>query len=590
MLWDSRGASQVKASINQMQQGMSQYKRELQGVGREQSQLDKQIRAFGTTLRYALAGGAIFGTINAITKLGDFQEKLGTISAIGSSGQYPLVGKQLDQLGDSLLRISTETVTPIGSLEDAVANLYSTIDGLSPDQAVTTIETIAKTSRTAQADITDTTQAVLGMSQAFDKSLTDVESLGDAFFVVTKLASGGLDFSRIYSQQLGALSQSALQGGFTVEQMSALAIAGSKFGGSPAKNLRAQQQLQRQIMTPGNVKSESFYQRAGVGKMARREMQGWDVLMKLLTYANKLPEGRRREFMTGAFTRAESRNIATTIAKSLTEEQTLGAGGVKQRFTLDQLLMNYLAPEKRRGQQEEAFGRYIDMTAINQAGQAMQNFSVAVADAWSPLINPAAKGMTKASLFVQRQSSEHPEGVMAAMGLGAAGLFGARMLSKGKAGKLLGGLGRGGMQAAAVSDIMTGGKVRGDSPMNPLYVVMVSELLGRRGGYNQYPLDATNVPGPPGKGRAATRAGQAGSIFRKFGGLLGAAPLAKYGVRVPIGLGALATAEIAALLATPGAGHTNDVKNLGTAFPRLTRLTNRRDARACSRPAFTCPA
>jgi len=584
MLWDSRGASQVKASIGQMEAGMSGYKRQLMGVNNEQSMLNKQMKAFGTTLRYALAGGALFGTINAISKLADFQAKLGNISAIGASAANPLVGKQLDQLGNSIIKMSTDTITPVNQLQDAVTNLYSTVDDISPDQAVKTIEIIAKAARISQADITDTTQAVLGMMNAFDKGMVDIPKLGAEFFTVTKYASGGADFARIYAQQLGNLSKTARQGGFTVEEMSALAIAGSKFAGSPAANLRAQSQLQRTILTPSNKKSESYYEQAGVGKAARRQMDGFEVLNKILTYANTLEIGRRREFIAGAFTRAESRGIAQLLTGLVGKDKL--APGSKLR-TLDEYL-----GLTRRGQSvkefDAAYKRVQDRSALQRAGISMQNTTLAAANDFNPFLNPLAKGVTYANKKFQAESADHPKAIAGIIGAVGAGLVAARMLGK----KGLGGrLGGAGMLAAAAEDAATGGKVRGDSPFNPLYVVLVSELLGRGQGFGQYkrpigPLTEAEAAAEKAaqEAKTASRAGRFarfGGVLKKFGGLAGAAPLAKYGIRVPLGLGTAATAEIIALLATPGAGHTNNMGDIRDSFPRLSRLTNR-----ASKPGF----
>jgi len=477
-----------------MQSGMSSYRRELQGAGRDQGILDKQMRAFGTTLRYALAGGVLFGTMQAIRTLGDFQQKLGQISAIGSSDKFPLVGRQLDQLGASLLRISTETVTPIGELQDAVTNLYSTVDGLSPDQAVNTIETIAKVARISQADITDTTQAVLGMVNAFDKGMKNVPSIGDQFFQVTKYASGGLDFSRTYAQQLGKLSQTAKLGDFSLEEMSAIAIAGSKFSGSPATNLRGQAQLQRTVKNPSNAKSEPFYNLAGVSKSQRLEMSGYDVLMKLLTYANSLTEGGKGAFMSGAFTRAESRNIATVLSYSMTPDQ-IAKGS--ERKTLGEYL-RLSSPEVRATESNQAFERYMKMASISQSGKAMQDFSIAFANSFNPLIQPAASGLTKGSLAFQGFAKDNPEAVMGITGAVGAGLVAARMYGKRVPLRAL-------PMAGAAADVLQGGAMRGDSPMNPLYVIVVAELLGRgsggwKRGVQQYPgpIGPMNRPGTAG--------------------------------------------------------------------------------------------
>ncbi len=590
MLWDSRGANQVRASIGQMQQGMQGYRTEVQKVTNEQGRLDKQMRAFGTTMRYALAGGVLFGTVNAIRSVGEFQAKLGQLSAIGSSPGIPLVGKQLDDLGNSLLKISTETVTPVSELQEALINLYSTIEGLTPDQATQTLEIIAKTAKVSQADIVDTTQAIAGMVAAFDKGMKDVSSIGNEFFVVTKYASGGLDFARTYAQQLGKLSRDARLGGFTMPEMSAIAIAGSKFGGSPASNLRAQEQLLRTVKHPSNVKSEAFYERAGVGKSVRTEMGGFEVLMKLLTFANTLPKGARAEFISGAFTRAESRGQASLLADIID----------RKRFAKDYkglTLQEYLTHTQIKQANIEGAGtfeKFQDRAALSQAGIAMQNFSLAYAQAFLPVLNPGAKLIKKGSQAFQGVAQDHPYGVMGAT-FGA--LLGGYALKKGKIPFLAGrfglpGLSKAGMLAAAGSDILQGGRVRGDSPLNPLYVVMVSELLGsgkgvnRRGMWGAYPSPiGPTLPGGEFYTRDVGRkvppilatTGRGGNLLRTL--LPGALGFARYAKIAAGGAGGammvpLLFDEITSAFGMDMSGMSERDKKLA-AFPRMNRLLHR---------------
>lgn len=556
MLWDSRGSAQVKASISEMSGGLRMYRRELRGMGQEQGYIDKQTRAFGTTLRYALAGGALFGTVNAIKTLGDFQAKLGEISAIGASGKFPLVGQQLDDLGAKMLKVSTDSATPINEIEDAVTNLYSTINNLSPDSAVEAIKSIAAIARVSQADITDTTQSVLGLMSAFGQTPEDVKKIGDKFFTVTAEASGGANFAKIYAQQLGKLAQSGKQGRFSEDEIMALSIAGSKFGGSPASNLRAQAQLMRNILTPGNpTKSEPAYERAGVGKAARANMGGYEVLMKLLQYGNSLPKSAQPDYFAQIGTRAETRNQLTTYAALLDQGQIKAGSGNK---TIDQYMRDL---EQSAGAADKAMGRAMDLRRIQQAGIAMSNFSIAFAGAFNPILQPAAKGITKGSTAFQDLTNKHPHEVMIGAGAVGAALLLMRKFTTRAPG--LGGL----AAVGAVGDTLSGGHQRGDSPVNPLYVIVVSQLIGGpklMPGRGQFPRGQ----GPLTKeaARDAERAAER-SRMAKLG------RFARWGERASpfmrIG-GPLAVAGM--VLATNGGAEQGGDRS---AFPRINRLLKR---------------
>jgi hypothetical protein len=553
MLWDSRGASQVRASIGQMESGLGHMRREMRGASHEQGLLDKQMRAFGTTLRYALAGGALFGTVSAIRNLGEFQAKLGEISAIGSKGGLDLTGRQLDDLGAKILKVSTDTAIPVSEIQEAIVNLYSTIEDITPDQAVRAIETIARTARISQADITDTTQALLGLVNAYNRSPNEIPKFGNEFFQVTRLSAGGANFAAQYAQQLGNISATGRLSRFTPEETMALTIAGSRFGGSAARNLRGQAQLQRNILNPGNKKSESFYDVAGVGKANRASMTGMEVLMKLLTYANTLNENQKGTFLKGAFTRAESLGQATMYSQLLTRSQI--APGSKNKT-----IAEYLDDVKNSaGEADKAMDRAMDMRRIQQAGNAMSNFSIAFAGAFNPILQPTAKGIVGATSRFQDLSHDHPNAVMGgALGIGAALIALRKFTTRGP--------GLGGLAAVgAVGDTLSGSKVRGDSPMNPLYVIVVSQLLGGKNympGRNQFPGGQGPAQMPPVVGGRFGR-------FSKIGALLGAGTLAR--------MASMGAPEMAIPMVLESLGIKMDyMKPKDTsAFPRINRLLHR---------------
>jgi hypothetical protein len=352
---------------------------------------------------------------------------------------------------------------------------------------------------------------------------------------VAKLSAGGANFAKQYAMQLGKISQTGNLGRFTPEETMALTIAGSRFGGSSATNLRGQAQLQRTVLNPSNKKSEEFYARAGVSQSQRANMTGYEVLMKLLTYANSLDKNGKAAFMTGAFSRAESRGQAI-IYSNLMNQSQIAPGSTNKT------LATYLDEVKNSaGAVDEAMEKAMNLRRIQQAGNAMSNFSIAFAGAFNPLINPAAGGIVKGSSAFQNLAHKHGTEVMLGTGAVGAALLAARKL--GSVSRRLPAVG-------AVSDTLTGGHIRGDSPMNPLYVIVVSQLVGGpkfMPGRNQFPGGQGPAPKPS--------SGRFGS-FLPFGAGLASGALG-------VGLAVMAT--------NGGAAHGAD----RTAFPRINRLLNR---------------
>jgi len=65
-------------------QGFGTIGRQVSENTRLSERLNSQWRAIGTTIRYAVAGGAVFGLANMVNNLRNVQQQLGLMQAIGS--------------------------------------------------------------------------------------------------------------------------------------------------------------------------------------------------------------------------------------------------------------------------------------------------------------------------------------------------------------------------------------------------------------------------------------------------------------------------------------------------------------------------
>lgn len=557
-IFDARGSERVRAALGTMQSGFGSYRREIDMGSRSTSYLNNQMRALGTTIRYAFAGTAIFGTLAMVKNLGDFQAKLGEIQAIASGpGGLPLLDSQIDDLGQRLIDVSNKTTQPISDLQAGVLSLYSTIGEVPPNEAANLMETISNVAITSQSNIEDTTQALLGMINAFGKGTDSVKTYGDEFFRVIKLSAGMP--GHVYAQQLGRLSASATLGGFTAEQMGALAVGATRFGGSPATNQRGLAQLMTFIMNPTTAKTQAAFASIGLGRGQRQALGGYGTLQAVLTavnarggggnprglnddmlsvlqeqYGENVPNqavglsgGPGGELLAKLFPRIEGRRIAAVLARLQTPAQTAGT----KNQTLDQYLKDVTAGTDTV---DKGMQRAMDYRRINQAANAMHNFGIEVGTAISPLLQYPARGIVAGSKAFNNQRWDIPgtgisgqSAEVAGGGIGIALLL--RQLRRGGAGSGMIGRGARGLPfAAAGLDAISGDQQRGHSPLNPLYVAVVYSLANGFTGRGSMGIpnrdmrrDPGSLGGPGYAGTRGRRAPSRGRAWRVGGGIIG---------------------------------------------------------------------
>lgn len=497
-LFDVQGEQRVRASLGMMAGGFDKAGQAMQRNTRQAGLLDSQLRALGTTIRYALSGFAVFGTLQMVRNLGEFESKLGDIAAIATGpGGLAVTGKQLDNLGQSLIDVSNKTAQPISDLQEGVLSLYSTIGDVPPDKASKLIETISKTAVTSQSNIQDTTQALLGMMNAFGEGTDSVAKFGDEFQMVIKKSAGMP--GTIYAQKLGVISSAATISKFTPEQMGALAIGATRFGGAPATNMQYLAQFMQSLMHPITKAEKAQMSAIGLGEQQRKRMTGWEVLQAFMAAVNRAGgvsgvtrqsigqidqtltqddqslaslgiggiTGGGADIINKAFGRLQSKRMATVLSRLITPGQVKG--------TENETLTGYLSDvEKSAGSVDAAMERAMERKRIVQAGNAIHNLGIELGVALNPLINPvAAHGIIPAVEAFSSQNEWLKRGEIAGGALGAFGLV--RFLKN--RGRGVPGIGRSVGMVGAGADVLTESE-RGSTPLKPLYVVVVYSMAG----------------------------------------------------------------------------------------------------------------
>lgn len=565
-LFDVRGSDRVRAALGQMEGGFANYRRQLDFTEKAGGAVNAQLRALGTTLRYSLAGAGIYGTMQLVRNLGEFQAKLGEIQSIatGPNG-LPLVDAQIDKLGQRLIDVSNQTTQPISDLQDGVLNLYSTIGNVPDNKAASMMEEISKVAITSQSNIQDTTQALLGMLNAFGRGTGDLGKFGDEFYKVIQLSAGMTGAT--YAQKLGVLSASASLARFTPEQMGALAIGATRFGGSANTNMTYLAQLLTYLVNPTTSKEKAAFASIGLNGQALRTLPGQTILDTVLkaindrggvgisknlatanedtlslldqmnggagaTNAQAGISGGGAQLLQALFGRIQSRRMAAILSRLYSQQQVQGT----ENKTLDQYLNDV---KNSAGGVDQAMGRAMDYRRIQQASNAMHNLGIEIGTALSPLLQYPSRGFTAAISDFNNQNWRAPIPTpwgtghipgqtleLAGGGLGIAFLL--RALRNG--GRGAGAL-RGLPIAAAGLDALSGDTQRGHSPLNPLYVAVVYSLANGwsgRGAMGIPNRDLRTAEGELGAGsgviigrgaeKSAARASRLSRIARTGGG------------------------------------------------------------------------
>lgn len=555
-LFDVRGSDRVRASLGQMTSGFSGYRRELQMTERAGGAVNSQLRALGTTLRYSLAGAGVYGTLQMVKNLGDFQAKLGEIQAIGSgAGGLPLLNSQIDALGQQLIDVSNKTTQPIADLEEGVLNLYSTIGDVPENEAANMMEEISRVAITSQSNIQDTTQALLGMLNAFGRGTGDLNKFGDEFQTVIKLSAGMMGAQ--YAGKLGVLSASASLARFTPEQMGALSVGATRFGGSANTNMTYLAQMMTYLVNPTTAKEKRAFSSIGLNAQDLRTKPGWEILMQVLGAVNQRGgvgmssslananddtmnildqmnggagatnaqaglTGGGAALLQDMFGRMQSRRMAAILSRLVTPGQVSGT----KNKTLDEYLREIT---NSSGAVDTAMGKAMDYRRINQAANAMHNLGIEIGTAFAPVLGPVAHyGFTTPISAFNKQHWQVPglgiPGQTAELAGGGIGAFMLLRRLRNNAGA--GRLARGIPGVAMGLDAISGDQQRGHSPLNPLYVAVVynaGNLFGRGG---------REIPGigiPNAKGEYARsgpnyyRQSRTGAMARFGGGALATA-------------------------------------------------------------------
>jgi len=551
----------VRAVMGQVQGGMMGIHQAATQTQRSTGALNNQLRALGTTIRYAIAGTAVFGVTSLVRQLSQMQTQMSLMQSIadvtGDMGQkVELSGHRLHGIFDELQRGSVDALTPVNELGAATINLLSSVQGIPDDEIARIPIAMAKGAQLAQVSAEDLTKAVTGMNQAFGRTPNqgNFEDLIRGFVTLTRRAPGGVSAGSAIINQLAPLAAVSRLARVSPQQMFGLLTTSLRFGGTPATGARGLQFLLQSIAAPNKSEAKELAA-VGITPDFVQRVGGVAAIRKLIAAASA--KGISGAGNLKNLSDEQLDMLDTAGMEGLAQLGVSGQGveflqrsigrihGVRALVTLmSQMPTGNFAADivaadnavkgihKEGTDLADQFRKFREGQPLRALSIALQSVALEAPRALEGLLNPLARQLGRVGEF----ALDHPKGTRHVM-QGAAAFMSALAIARltGRArGGLLGRLtGRnafvmGNAAQAAVDPTRHG--ILGGSPQNPMFVTVVGTIFGPGSG------GGPGVPGGPGGtppiiatgGRGAGRGGRLTRIGGKAARVAG-----------PIGLGIL---------------------------------------------------
>ena len=462
VIWTSHGA-QLQRDINNF---IGQFNSMGGAMNRNSRQLTlwgQQMKAIGTTIRYALAGATVYAVATAVSSLGEFENKLGVINSLaakmGGDGRLQGLGQGLERLGDHALRMSNKFGIAVDDIQQHMIGFYSTFDA--PEGAAGLkqlrefVDAMSRLTLISEgADPAALSRGLASMSrnpQTGQLPKGRANELGSAFaYLIAESTIRGEDIAR----DVGRLAGGRVAARMTPEEILGVYLGAAKAGGSiPVVGRGVAQLVTASLVNPKTPDQKAAFMQA-VGTTdptALRALGGTEILRRMMRAV--APGG-------GRLTRGQQGILGN---EDITDEDALGALGQTRGINLTlatqlfgrqeslRVFLNLLSQGGPRAMEgfikgikdaEKANSLKQRSDIVNerrwyqQLSQAQRNIGLTFSRGLEPFFRPVSGG-------VRRLSNEmigHPTAAVAAVG----GVAAAQLASKIALGVGLGGLlGRG---------------------------------------------------------------------------------------------------------------------------------------------------
>lgn len=502
----------------------------------------------GTTIRYAIAGTALYGLGNMIRQVSQLNQQLGQIQAISGigigAGSQGFTDPQMNRMLQQLMGTAMDTITPLNEVNDAAINFVSTVQNVQPGQLPMMLTQIGQGAKLAQTPVEDLTQAATTMQIAFNRAVnpTSIGQFTRMWEMLIGTAPGGISAAPTIAQAMPSLASMfqlapgrGVAGNLGQAQMMALTLGVLRTGMPPATGMRGLTYLLQSIAQPtGGAKAAlagigitpEFVQQHGIFQSVMRLLRTVthtgnarqlgaipdDALDQLDTSGGNLPGIPANEMsrLRTMIPRIHGIRAALILASQLRQRGDVSS--------IQQDLQNMLAAQDENSRQSKnlakAWQDFRSRSRLAEAANNVKAMELSIAQAFEPVMGFAAQHVIDP---VTRAARKHPRATRdIALGTGAflAAMGVARFTGIGRGlpgiGRILGGAGNAFVRERAITAAMAGSGILGGSPQNPLYVTVVGQLFG----------GATPSPVPGGGGGGIT------GFFKRAAGWTGVSGLA----------------------------------------------------------------
>ena len=496
-------SGQALAQMRQYSGGLSQIGRDMSNTARHSGVMNNQLRALGTTLRYAFAGSVVFGVASMGRELTNIQGQLALMQAVGdvtskTGRDIKITGDQLNKWQSEVIAAGPRVLTSATDMNDAIVNLLSSVQAFDESEVVPSIEKFATGAAIAQTSVEELVTGVTQMNSIFgtDQNLKEYTKIVEAFVEIVRKVPGGKQYGRQFLLQLPGLATQAKAAGATPEEMMASYMTTARVL-PPAIAARGLNFAFLSLFKPGNkdaaealkglgITPDSLVQpgpgggpigafrkifatidpgsREGIMNMLKtgvtEEQAEEDPTEILRGYGIK---GKDLALLSTIFTRTHGLRAFAAIAG---QETTTGAGlGSQLEADLKLIHEVYSQTGTESKEVKDAMAEFNRMQPLKRLAVSLQNLRMQVEQDIAPGLNFAADAISNAMGQVLGKDWAK-WGTFGALAAGAA--IGGKRLIGGK------GVPKAGGALLAASSL--GDEGLGASPLNPMFVVVVGDI------------------------------------------------------------------------------------------------------------------
>lgn len=544
----------IVSQLNSYAQGFGRLGSVIDENTQMSSRLNNQWRAIGTTIRYAIAGTAIFGLQQMVRELSQVNSQLGQMQALTDIGQGARFNDtQMGQLLNGLIDTSNQTITPLSDVNDAAINFLSTVQGVHPNQLPQMLSDIGIAARLSQADMENVTQAATTMQIAFGRNVNPrtVGEFSRMFQQLIGTAPGGTAAGTTIAQAMPGLATmfqlapgKAVPANIAQAQMMALTQGVLMTGMPAATGMRGLTYLLQSIAQPTGGAATAL---AGIGITPQFVQQNgiFEAVMRLLHQIS--PVSKTEQGRLGAIPDDTLDTMTTLPGIPASEMQRLRqmiprihgiraaiilASQLQQRGDVQSIaqdLTDYVKVQNVNSEQAKRVARaaqdFRRNARMQEAATALHNAGIQIARAFNPLTNLVSGGIIDvagAMQHHQQATTNIARGGAAFLGaMGIARFAGIRL--PGFLGRITGAPGQRFVQGQAIQAALAHPTGLGASPQNPLYVTVVGQLFG----------GATAAPGGGGSGGGGGGGGFFGGLLSGIKSAAGVKYLTAFGGKIP---------------------------------------------------------